>query len=172
MRQSTTCRKTAMSLVAATVITFALSSTTNAQPWNGHSRFVPIVTQPAQPRRPAAGMNHYHQQQFRQESQLRQNYGHRQQIDWQVQKQFSHQNPRAALVGGILGAVAAGLQSGNAQKNAGAVNVLGSLSGTFNQLSGPQYREQGQLALQQQGYFNQTQNHRSQFQQRGGYNYR
>ena len=158
----TTMKLSAQKMALAMSLALTISANANAQPFYQSNWGGGYVA-------PQRGGNFYHQQNFQHQNQFQQNFGQRQQLDWRYQNQFSHQNPRAALIGGILGAVATGLQHGNAQKNAGAVNVLGSLSNTFNQLSGPQYRERGQLALQQQGYFNQMQNQRSQFQQRGGY---
>ncbi len=86
------------------------------------------------------------------------NYGHQSQTNWQVQGGMSHQNPGAALVGGILGAIGGGLNAANPQKHAVASNVLGGLGQTFHAISGPQYYQQGQINHRQQGYRNQWNN--------------
>ncbi len=149
---------------AAIILTAIFGSTTFGQMYSV------TVNGEYKPRQaPVRNIDWHGQGQYQQQNQMVQNYGYRQQMDYQYRNQISHQNPRAALVGGILGAIAGGLQSGDAQKNAGAVNVLGSLSNTFGQLSGPQYQEQSRYRFQQQGYHNQMQNQTNRFSYREGY---
>ena len=93
-------------------------------------------------------------QSYRQYNNRGSSSGQRQELDIQYQNQTTHQNPRAAVLGGILQAVAIGLDQGNPQKNAGAVQVLGSLGNTFNQISGRQTSEQTNIRYQEDRYQN------------------
>lgn len=81
-------------------------------------------------------------------------YGNQSTTNYQYQHGVRVQNPRAAVLGGLLGGIASGLNAKNPQKNAVAVGVLGGLSQGFNTASQPTVWGQGSTQTTNRGWNN------------------